>query len=67
MKYQLHNNDNKTQAELMIENITPAKTAHIFGYGMGVTFSSSQMEWCQTSTFLTIRLSGFTRPTVVKA
>jgi hypothetical protein len=66
MKYQLHNHANKMHAELMIENITPAKTAHILGYGVGVTFSSSHMEWCQSSTFLTVRLAGFTRPTVVK-
>jgi hypothetical protein len=66
MKYQLHNSENKNHAELMIENITPAKTGHIFGYGLGVTFSSTHVQWYQTSTFSTIRLTGFTKPTVVK-
>ena len=49
----------------MLENVVPAKTAHITGYGLGVTLSSSSFGWNQSSTFLHIRYVAFSNPTVI--
>jgi hypothetical protein len=64
MKYLLSVNATKN-SQLHLENITAARTSHIFGYGAGVTFSSGVLKWNQDSTFYSVRLAGFTNPTVV--
>jgi hypothetical protein len=63
MKYLL-TSIKKNNTQLLLENVVPAKTSHIIGYGAGVTFSSAGYPWKQNSTFSSLRFSGFTEPTV---
>lgn len=65
MKYQLTSLHPKNKTQLTLENIIPAKTEHIRGYGLGVTFSSCHYSWQQTSTFLNLKLHGHSPATIV--
>lgn len=64
MKYLLTSLKQKN-TQLFIENVEPAKTAHIKGYGAGVTFSSSGYAWRHSSTFSSLKFSAFSEPTVI--
>jgi hypothetical protein len=49
----------------MLENVIPAKTRHIKGYGMGVTFTSNDFTWKHNVTSAGQRMVQFTEPTVI--
>jgi hypothetical protein len=65
MKYHLTSLKGKLHTQLMLENITPARTRHIKGYGNGVTFTSKCHTWQQNATFATPKLLQYSDPTVI--
>ena len=65
MKYLLTSMKPNNNTQLLLENVTPAKTRHIRGYGAGVTFSARCYNWKQDPTFATTKLLQYSEPTVV--
>jgi hypothetical protein len=65
MKYLLTSLKQRNNTQLLIENVVPARTSHIRGYGVGVTFTSSCNAWKHSTTFASLRLSAFSEPTVI--
>jgi hypothetical protein len=65
MKYLLTSPRDKNNTQLLLENIVPAKTAHIVGYGLGVTFTTKGFDWQQNCSISSIKMLGFTQPTVI--
>lgn len=65
MKYQLTRLKQKNNTELLLDNIVPARTRHIRGYGSGVTLSARGVKWQETPTFATLRMLQYSEPTVV--
>ena len=64
MKYQLTSvRPNNTQ--LSLENVIPAKTGHIKGYGSGVTFTARGANWNQSASITSVKMLRFSTPTVV--
>jgi hypothetical protein len=57
MKYLLTTLKSPNNTHLsLLEDIIPAKTSHIRGYGFGVTFTSKCSDWAQSPTFQNIKL-----------
>ena len=65
MKYFLTSLKHNNNTQLLLENIVPAKTSHIKGYGSGVTFTSKGSTWSQDATFSTLKLLTYCPPAVV--
>jgi hypothetical protein len=65
MKYLLTSLKQKNNTLIMLENVVPAKTAHVRGYGLGVTLSSGDFSWKLSSTFSTVKMTAFSDPTVI--
>jgi hypothetical protein len=64
MKYFLTTYQPKPGNQLVLENVTSAKTRHICGYGNGVTFSSSGLNWNHSSSS-TVNILQYSEPTIV--
>jgi|GEM_PF-5331120 len=65
MKYLLTALKQKNNTLLLLENIIPAKTGHIKGYGCGVTFTSRGARWQHNATFASPKMIQFSEPTVI--
>ena len=64
MKYLLTSLRQKN-TQLLLENVIPAQTGHIKGYGVGVTFTSKGLSWRQNATFSSMKMLEFSDPTVI--
>lgn len=65
MKYLLTGLKQKNITHLMLENVVPARTGHIQGYGIGVTFTSKGLDWHRNPTFETTKLLKYSEPTII--
>jgi hypothetical protein len=65
MKYLLTSLKQKNNTLLLLENIIPAKTGHIKGYGSGVTFTARGSGWQHTATFSSVKMLQYSDPTVI--
>ncbi|HYC86084.1 MAG TPA: hypothetical protein VEB86_12720 [Chryseosolibacter sp.] len=65
MKYLLTALKQKNNTLLLLENIIPAQTGHIKGYGSGVTFTGKGPKWFHHATFAGPHLLHFSDPIVI--
>ncbi|MBT1705700.1 hypothetical protein [Chryseosolibacter indicus] len=65
MKYQLTSTKPNNNTEILLENITPAKTKHIRGYGLGVTFSGNYSAWKHNATIGSLKMLTYSEATVI--
>ena len=65
MKYLLTGLKSTNHTQVLLENVIPAQTAHIRGYGMGVTFTAATADWQRNPTFESTKLLQYSEPTVI--
>jgi hypothetical protein len=63
MKYFLTSSPKRNHSQVQLENINPAKTKHIRGYGFSVAFSTVNFSWRHTSS-ADFKTLGFAEPTI---
>jgi hypothetical protein len=65
MKYLLTSIKPNHNTQLSLENVIPAKTGHIKGYGSGVTFTSKGVNWKQSASITSLKMLEYSAPTVI--
>lgn len=65
MKYLLTSVKPKNNTQLLLENIIPAETKHIRGYGIGVTFSGNHCPWKHNATVNNLKLLSYSEATII--
>jgi hypothetical protein len=65
MKYSLSTIKYNNNTHLSLENVIPARTGHIRGYGSGVTFTSKGTQWSQSASITSVKMLQFSNPTVI--
>lgn len=65
MKYLLTSLKQNNNTQLLLENIIPARTGHIKGYGFGVTFTARASPWSQSATISSLKMLVFSDPSVI--